>query len=176
MSIKAKIEALHLRRRRTDQPGPHGDPAEKPIFGAQGPGRKRNLKRPPIFPPIPRRSPARTRSPKGPQAAGEDSPQIESAEPADTPAEPVTALPDAPAVRKAAEKKKRSNYANRLKPILDEVIAACAGEDRGIEIRKVAGGYRNVDQVRSITMWCVPSPRALSRRFGCRCRRWKHWR
>src|SRR5882672_7967480 len=80
--------------------------------------------------------------PERTEAAGEDPPQIESAEPADVPAGPVTALPDAPAVRKAAEKKEKVDLRNLLKPILDEVMAACASEDRGIEVRKVAGGYR----------------------------------
>src|SRR6267142_2672961 len=80
--------------------------------------------------------------PERTEAAGEDPPQIESAEPADVPAGPVTALPDAPAVRKAAEKKEKVDLRNLLKPILDEVMAACASEDRGIEVRRVAGGYR----------------------------------
>lgn len=86
--------------------------------------------------------------PEKTEAAGEDTqpaeaaPQSEAAQPADTSAEPATALPDAPADRKAAEKKEKVELRNLLKPILDEVIAACASEDRGIEIRRVAGGYR----------------------------------
>ncbi len=84
--------------------------------------------------------------PEKTQAAGEDAPtsapQNEAAQPANTQAEPEAARPDAPADRKAAEKKEKVELRNLLKPILDEVIAACASEDRGIEIRKVAGGYR----------------------------------
>lgn len=56
---------------------------------------------------------------------------------------PETATGAIPAAdKRAADKKDKAELRNLLKPVLEEVIAACAGEDRGVEIRKVAGGYR----------------------------------
>jgi segregation and condensation protein B len=60
------------------------------------------------------------------------------------PPEPEAATPalDKAAEKKSAEKKERTELRNLLTPILEEVISGYASEDRGIEIRKVAGGYR----------------------------------
>jgi segregation and condensation protein B len=79
-----------------------------------------------------------------------DQPQPESAEtelaeasaPEEQPAGHAEAESDTPAGRKAAEKKDKAELRNLLKPVLEELIAGYASEDRGIEIRKVAGGYR----------------------------------
>jgi segregation and condensation protein B len=43
---------------------------------------------------------------------------------------------------KAAAKSERAAIRARLRHILDEMIAASADDDRGMEIRQVAGGYR----------------------------------
>ena len=80
----------------------------------------------------------------------QDAPQIaENADGSAAPAnaeEPAaaagTTFPDAAAEKKAAEKKEKNELRNLLKPVLEEVIAAFSSEERGIEIRKVAGGYR----------------------------------
>jgi segregation and condensation protein B len=70
----------------------------------------------------------------------EDPPEPE----AEATPEPTASTPalDKAAAKKAAEKKEKAELRNLLKPILEEVIAGYASEDRGIEIRRVAGGYR----------------------------------
>jgi len=47
----------------------------------------------------------------------------------------------APAKR-GKEKSEKAELRGLLRPILEELIATYAGEDRGIEVREVAGGYR----------------------------------
>jgi segregation and condensation protein B len=63
---------------------------------------------------------------------------------AEASAEPPAGTPalDKAAAKKAADKKEKVELRNLLKPVLDEVVASYASEDRGIEIRRVAGGYR----------------------------------
>lgn len=150
MSIKAKIEALiyaaeepisldHMATLLKDellalknQPQPEA-PADLPVDFASFTGEE----------PQPEKTQAADdqASPADEATQIESAPQMEDPRPAERSSEPA-ALPDAPADRKAAEKKEKVELRNLLKPILDEVIAACASEDRGIEIRKVAGGYR----------------------------------
>src|SRR5690242_18911614 len=47
-----------------------------------------------------------------------------------------------PAGKRSADKSERAELRGLLRPILQELIAQYASEDRGIEIREVAGGYR----------------------------------
>lgn len=49
---------------------------------------------------------------------------------------------EAPAGKRSAEKSERAELRALLRPILQELIAQYGSEDRGIEIREVAGGYR----------------------------------
>lgn len=48
----------------------------------------------------------------------------------------------APSGKRALEKSAKAELRALLKPILDELTAEYAGENHGIEIRQVAGGYR----------------------------------
>jgi segregation and condensation protein B len=48
----------------------------------------------------------------------------------------------APPAKKAKEKSERAELRGLLKPYLEELVADYAKEDRGIEIREVANGYR----------------------------------
>ena len=48
---------------------------------------------------------------------------------------------------------------------LDELVASYASEDRGIEIRSVAGGYKLYTS-RSTTTSCAASSRAFARRYA----------
>ena len=82
-----------------------------------------------------------------PASAEDFGPSGEPAEDAPAPATPPMPVAAAPVLDKAvekklAEKKERTELRNLLTPLLEEVIAGYASEDRGIEIRKVAGGYR----------------------------------
>jgi len=47
-----------------------------------------------------------------------------------------------PAAKRSKEKSEKTELRGLLRPYLDELIAAYAGADHGIEIREVAGGYR----------------------------------
>jgi segregation and condensation protein B len=47
-----------------------------------------------------------------------------------------------PAVKRAQQKSERAELRALLKPFLEELVAEYAREDRGIEVRQVAGGYR----------------------------------
>lgn len=47
-----------------------------------------------------------------------------------------------PAAKHAQQKSERAELRALLKPFLDELVSEYAREDRGIEIRQVAGGYR----------------------------------
>src|SRR5262249_17833972 len=47
-----------------------------------------------------------------------------------------------PAAKRSKEKSEKTELRALLRPYLDELIAAYAGADHGIEIREVAGGYR----------------------------------
>ena len=66
------------------------------------------------------------------------------AAPAETEAAGVTIDPvvDAAAEAKRAERKREREIRDILRRILDELIAEYAREDRGIEIREIAGGFR----------------------------------
>lgn len=44
--------------------------------------------------------------------------------------------------KRAQQKSERAELRELLRPLLSELIADCGREDRGIEIRQVAGGYR----------------------------------
>lgn len=56
---------------------------------------------------------------------------------------PETEPPPAPAEgKRAQEKSERAELRALLRPILEELTADFAGENHGIEIRQVAGGYR----------------------------------
>jgi len=48
----------------------------------------------------------------------------------------------APPAKRTQPKSERAELRELLRPMLAELIASYAGEDRGIEIRQVAGGYR----------------------------------
>ncbi len=48
----------------------------------------------------------------------------------------------APAAKRVQQKSEKTELRDLLKPFLDELIADTNREDRGIEIRQVAGGYR----------------------------------
>ena len=48
----------------------------------------------------------------------------------------------APPAKKAKEKSEKAELRGLLKPYLEELVAGYANEDRGIEIREVANGYR----------------------------------
>jgi segregation and condensation protein B len=50
--------------------------------------------------------------------------------------------PEAPPAKRAQQKSERAELRALLRPLLDELIADYNREDRGIEIRQVAGGYR----------------------------------
>src|SRR5437867_8282845 len=58
---------------------------------------------------------------------------------------------------------------------LDELVASYATEERGIEVRAVAGGT-NFIRSRSSMTWCGGLLRVCGRPCGCRCRRWRRWR
>jgi len=47
-----------------------------------------------------------------------------------------------PAAKRAQQKLERAELRGLLKPFLEDLISECEREDRGIEIRQVAGGYR----------------------------------
>ena len=47
-----------------------------------------------------------------------------------------------PAKKPAKEKSEKAELRGLLRPILDELIAGYESEDRGLEVRQVAGGYR----------------------------------
>jgi segregation and condensation protein B len=49
---------------------------------------------------------------------------------------------EAPAGKRSQEKSERAELRALLRPILQELIAQYSSEDRGIEVREVAGGYR----------------------------------
>ena len=57
-----------------------------------------------------------------------------------------------------------------LRQILDELVASCASDDRGVEIREIAGGYRMAtkpechDAVRAFVKMCI-----RDRFFWIRC-------
>src|SRR5215471_10756574 len=56
---------------------------------------------------------------------------------------PVEHDPEAtPAAKRAQQKLEKAELRALLKPVLEELIAESAREDRGIEVRLVAGGYR----------------------------------
>jgi segregation and condensation protein B len=56
---------------------------------------------------------------------------------------PVEQDPEAtPAAKRAQQKLEKAELRALLKPILEELMAESAREDRGIEVRQVAGGYR----------------------------------
>jgi segregation and condensation protein B len=56
---------------------------------------------------------------------------------------PVEHDPEAtPAAKRAQQKLEKAELRALLKPFLEELIAESAREDRGIEVRQVAGGYR----------------------------------
>lgn len=66
---------------------------------------------------------------------------LKSQQSADQPTE-ATPESEAPAGKRSAEKSERTELRALLRPILQELIAQYSSEDRGIEIREVAGGYR----------------------------------
>jgi segregation and condensation protein B len=79
------------------------------------------------------------------EAAAETAPE---ADPADDTAGPI-ATEDAPTSDAAADLDARRQARQRdrevraiLKPLIDELIASCASDSRGVEIREIAGGYR----------------------------------
>jgi segregation and condensation protein B len=49
---------------------------------------------------------------------------------------------DAPPAKRTQQKSERAELRELLRPLLAELMAGYAAEDRGIEIRQVAGGYR----------------------------------
>jgi segregation and condensation protein B len=82
----------------------------------------------------------------GPQAASEP-----GAEPAATEAEPTTEPEGAEAAESAASDEAEARRAARqrerearavIRQLLDELVAEYASENRGVEIREIAGGYR----------------------------------
>lgn len=52
------------------------------------------------------------------------------------------AVESAPTGKRSAEKSERAELRALLRPILQELVAQYSNEERGIEIREVAGGYR----------------------------------
>ena len=52
------------------------------------------------------------------------------------------AVESAPTGKRSAEKSERAELRALLRPMLQELVAQYSSEDRGIEIREVAGGYR----------------------------------
>ncbi len=77
------------------------------------------------------------------EVAAETSPEIEPADRAGSATEDATSS-DAAAdleARRLARLRDREVRAI-LRPLLDELIASCASDGRGIEIREIAGGYR----------------------------------
>ncbi|HEY6270682.1 MAG TPA: SMC-Scp complex subunit ScpB [Terriglobales bacterium] len=64
-------------------------------------------------------------------------------ETADSELEPAAAANrDAAPVKRPQQKSERAELRELLRPLLSELMAGYASEDRGIEIRQVAGGYR----------------------------------
>lgn len=61
-----------------------------------------------------------------------------------TPEATLEAAPEseAPAGKRSQEKSERAELRALLRPVLQELIAQYSSEDRGVEIREVAGGYR----------------------------------
>ncbi len=78
-----------------------------------------------------------TAAPSG-AATPEDTP--EAAEDASKTAEDAAAIAELEARREARQRDREVRAI--LRQILDELIASCASDDRGVEIREIAGGYR----------------------------------
>ncbi|HWZ44944.1 MAG TPA: SMC-Scp complex subunit ScpB [Candidatus Saccharimonadales bacterium] len=123
MSLKAKIEALIYA---AEEPIPLDQMAsllKEDLLALKG---------------LPQPAPSEDLGPNSGPAPTEEAPAPAA------PPMPVAAAPvlDKAAEKKSAEKKERTDLRNLLTPVLEEVIAGYASEDRGLEIRKVAGGYR----------------------------------
>jgi segregation and condensation protein B len=83
------------------------------------------------------------------EALGEPAPHVDqtAAEPTETPAQSAEATPESAAKPDAgAAARKQSQDARRLRDffrsILDQLIADYSSDDRGLEIREIAGGFR----------------------------------
>jgi segregation and condensation protein B len=72
------------------------------------------------------------------EPAGEDDVQLESTESAPD----VAAQPDPEAEAKRAARQRDREIKAILRQLIDELIAYYASDDRGVEIREIAGGYR----------------------------------
>jgi segregation and condensation protein B len=83
-----------------------------------------------------------------PEASPEVTPALPTGDAAET--APIEAQPAAPqdtAARAEAEERRAARQQDReiraiLRQILDEIIAECAADGRGVEMREIAGGYR----------------------------------
>jgi segregation and condensation protein B len=70
-----------------------------------------------------------------PEPVAEAVPQNEASQP-----EPSPLDPEAEAKREARQRDRDVKAV--LRQLIDEIIASCASDDRGVEIREIAGGYR----------------------------------
>jgi segregation and condensation protein B len=74
--------------------------------------------------------------PAGEQAsASEAAPQTEAAQAVDTPA-------DSEGEAKREARQRDRDVKAVLRQLIDEIMASCASDDRGVEVREIAGGYR----------------------------------
>jgi len=73
----------------------------------------------------------------------EGAPAVESAPDAEVPAEPEAGVPpDAESEMRRPARQRDREIRGVIKQLLDELIVTYASDDRGIEIREIAGGYR----------------------------------
>jgi len=75
-------------------------------------------------------------------AQGSEAPVEPSRHPASGEAPTDKELDSSPAAKRARQKQEKAELRALVKPFLEELIADFAREDRGIEIRQIAGGYR----------------------------------
>jgi segregation and condensation protein B len=61
---------------------------------------------------------------------------------AETPAHAEATPAGAGPARRSQQKSERAELREMLRPMLNELMASYSGDDRGIEVRQVAGGYR----------------------------------
>src|SRR5689334_7855671 len=85
----------------------------------------------------------KTAIPRTPETAPEGAPELQpQPEQAENHLGAVEDTTPAPPAKKAKEKSEKAELRGLLKPYLEELVADYAKEDRGIEIREVANGYR----------------------------------
>jgi len=81
---------------------------------------------------------------EGPEPAEIEPAQTESAEADSAITEPGSELTpeSAEAIAKREARQRDRDVKGVMRQLIDEIIASCASDDRGVEIREIAGGYR----------------------------------